>query len=84
MSEIDELRAEVERMTTLNERLARQVVAVADTLESGRRELLATGWDAACDRAATDLTDAAPEYGGALKEDNPYRKPAPVFTGGDA
>lgn len=82
MSELEELRAKVEHLTKVNEGLAKQVLRAADVLEAGRRELLATGWDAACDRASADLTDAAPDYGQTVKADNPYRRPVPDFSGG--
>lgn len=82
MTEVEELRAQVAHLTKVNEGLAKQVLRSADTLEAGRRELLATGWDAACDRATNDLTDAAPDYGAAVKADNPYRRPVPDFSGG--
>lgn len=65
-----ELRAEVERLTTLNDGLARQVTAMGATLEAGRRELLATGWEA-CAKLPT-----RPDL-----KDNPYRKPTLDFSG---
>ena len=67
----NELRAEIDRLTKLNNGLSRQVLAMVDTMESGRRELLATGWDA-CAKLPTRPN---------LK-DNPYRKPVPDFSGG--
>ena len=66
----NELRAEVQRLTTLNDGLARQVATASDRLERGRRELLAIGWDACAD------SPTRPN-----KADNPYRKPVPNFSG---
>lgn len=77
MTEVEELRAKVEHLTKLNEGLARQVASASDTLEAGRRDLLAIGWDAACDHA-----DNSRRYGASLKADNPYRRPVPDFSGG--
>ncbi len=75
-----ELRGEVERLTNLNHRLSSQIIGMSDTLESGRRELLATGWDAAVTEA-----DRRWQLGSGsvaiLKADNPYRKPALDFSG---
>ncbi|MBT2537226.1 hypothetical protein [Arthrobacter sp. ISL-69] len=70
MSELDDLRAENERLTTLNDGLARQVATAADRLEEGRRELLAIGWDACADSPTRPA-----------KADNPYRQPVLDFTG---
>lgn len=69
-----ELRAEIERVTDLNDRLSRQLIAMSGTLENGRRELLATGWDAAVTEADRRWTIGA-ESAAILKADNPYRKP---------
>lgn len=67
-----ELRAENERLTKLNDGLSRQIIAMSGTLEAGRRELLATGWEACADTAQT---------GPPNKADNPYRKPISDFSG---
>jgi len=67
---IEELEAENARLLTLNDRLARQIVTMGDTLEAGRRELLAAGWDN-CAKSPT-----RPDL-----KDNPYRKPALDFSG---
>lgn len=80
MSDQD-LRAENERLTKLNAKLANQVRGMSDTLERGRRELLATGWDACTDRMRQDLTDAAPDYAEQVKAENPYRQQIPDFSG---
>lgn len=72
---------ENERLQKLNDGLARQVLAMGATLEAGRRELLATGWDACTDRMSKELTDAAPDYAEQVKDENPYRKPALDFSG---
>lgn len=77
----ENLRAENERLTNLNKKLANQIVNMSDKLEEGRRELLATGWDACADRTTNDLTDSAPNYGEQLKRDNPYRKPVIDLSG---
>jgi len=66
----EELEAENARLVTLNDRLARQVVTMGDTMEVGRRELLATGWDN-CAKSPT-----RPDL-----KDNPYRKPVLDFSG---
>jgi streptomycin 6-kinase len=68
---IEELRADNERLTTLNDRLARQVATMADTLDRGRRELLAIGWDAAV--AAMVYEDGSKVQ--VAKSVNPYRQP---------
>ena len=75
-----ELEAENERLLTLNDGLSRQVLAMGMRLEAGRRELLATGWDAAVVEAdhrwhlgRTAVT--------ALEADNPYRKPVIDLSG---
>ncbi|MFH5879775.1 hypothetical protein [Arthrobacter sp. NA-172] len=47
----NELVAEIERLTELNDRLSKQLIGMSETLETGRRELLATGWDAAVSEA---------------------------------
>ncbi|MDN4644946.1 hypothetical protein [Arthrobacter sp. PsM3] len=65
-----ELRADNERLTTLNDKLARQVIGMGEKLEAGRRELLATGWDA-CAKLPT-----RPDL-----KDNPYRQPVMDFSG---
>lgn len=65
-----ELRAENERLTQLNDGLSRQVLAMGMRLEDGRRELLATGWEA-CAKLPT-----RPDL-----KDNPYRKPVMDFSG---
>lgn len=82
MKTYEELQTENENLLTLNEGLALQVACAADRLEAGRRQLLAIGWDAACDKAETDLTDVAPDYGLGLKDVNPYRQPVPDFASG--
>lgn len=66
-----ELRAEIERLTTLNDRLARQVSTVGDRLEASRRELLAIGWDAAV--AAMTYEDGSKVE--VAENSNPYRQP---------
>jgi hypothetical protein len=65
-----ELRAENERLTTLNDGLSRQVLAMGMRLEVGRRELLATGWET-CAKMPT-----RPDL-----KDNPYRQPIIDFSG---
>jgi hypothetical protein len=76
-----ELRAEVERLTTLNDRLSKQVIGMSDRLDASRRELLATGWDEAVNEA-----DRRWQIGAAstsiLKADNPYRQPIDTLGGG--
>jgi hypothetical protein len=67
---LEESEAEVERLLTLNDRLARQVLAAGARLEEGRRELLATGWDN-CAKLPT-----RPDL-----KDNPHRKPVIDFSG---
>jgi hypothetical protein len=75
-----ELRAEIERLTTLNDRLARQVIGMAGKLEAGRRELLATGWDAAVTEADRRWQIGAGSAA-TLNAENPYRKPVIDFSG---
>lgn len=65
-----ELRAEVERLTKLNDGLSRQIIGMGATLEESRRELLATGWD-----------ECAKWPSRPKLEDNPYRKPVIDFSG---
>lgn len=72
----ENLRAENERLTNLNKKLANQIVNMSDKLEEGRRELLATGWDACADRM---LQLTSRDY--MLKADNPYRKPVIDLSG---
>lgn len=79
MSDTD-LRAENERLTKLNDGLSRQVIAMGATLEAGRRELLATGWDAAVD-GADRRWQIGKASAGILKADNPYRKPTLDLSG---
>lgn len=78
----NELQAENERLAAANNRLARQLEGMSAKLEEGRRELLATGWDAGFaagkSRAMRHMSD---EPGLSLKADNPYRKPLPDFGG---
>ena len=75
-----ELHAEIERLTDLNHRLSLQVIATSTTLEAGRRELLATGWDEAV-KEADRRWHIGHASAASLKADNPYRKPVPDFTG---
>lgn len=77
----ENLRAENERLKASNNKLAQMLKNMGDELDEGRRELLATGWDACAERAANDLTDSAPNYGEQLKRDNPYRKPVIDLSG---
>jgi hypothetical protein len=65
------LRAEVERITELNDRLSRMLSAYAERMEAARRELLATGWDAAV--AAMRYEDGSPIE--VSVNVNPYRQP---------
>jgi hypothetical protein len=67
---IEELEAENARLLKLNDGLSRQVISMGETLEAGRRELLATGWEE-CAKSPTRPNLA----------DNPYRKPAMNFSG---
>lgn len=76
-----ELRAENERLLNLNHRLSQQVISMSATLEAGRRELLATGWDACTEKVGFITSGLAPKLVADLKADNPYRKPVPDFTG---
>jgi hypothetical protein len=82
MTELEALRAENKRLTELNAGLAKQVLGVADRLEAGRRDLLATGWDAGFatgkSRAMRMMSD---EPTLSLNVENPYRKPVPDFSG---
>lgn len=74
-----ELRAENERLTNLNDGLSRQLIAMGQRLEDSRRELMATGWDAAAEQVRTeygrDITATA------LINANPYRKPVIDLSG---
>lgn len=71
-----DLRAEVERLTTANDRLSRHIIAMGENLETQRRELLAIGWDAAV--AAMTYEDGSKvEIAHSV---NPYRQPLPDFT----
>jgi hypothetical protein len=67
---IEELEAENEQPLRLNDGLSRQVIAMGATLDSGRRELLAQGWD-----------NCAKWPGRPDLKDNPYRKPVVDFSG---
>ena len=75
-----ELRAENERLTNLNDGLSRQVIAMGQRLEDGRRELMAIGWDAAVNEADSRWSIGAASAS-KLKADNPYRKPVIDLSG---
>ena len=75
-----ELLAENERLKASNKKLAMMLSELPDKLEAGRRELLATGWDAATE-AASKRWDVHPSNAESLKADNPYRKPVIDLTG---
>ncbi|MFS0718842.1 hypothetical protein ABC337_04915 [Arthrobacter sp. 1P04PC] len=76
MSDTNEtdLRGRIAHLERVNAGLANQIVRSSERLEESRRELLATGWDAAVDEA-----DRRWQIGSTsasiLKADNPYRKP---------
>jgi hypothetical protein len=76
-----ELKAEVERLYAANNRLARQLAGMSAKLEEGRRELLATGWDACAERLIEEPNRIAPAYLLGIRADNPYRKPVIDLTG---
>lgn len=59
------------RLLEVNRGLANQLQRNADKLDEGRRELLATGWDACAD------LPTRPD-----KTANPYRRPVPDFSSG--
>jgi len=65
-----ELQAENDQLKASNRKLAQQLMGMADKLDAGRRELLATGWDACADLPSRPN-----------KADNPYRKPAIDLSG---
>lgn len=74
---IEELRADNERLRATNRGLAQQVVNASDRLEKSRRELLAIGWDAGFERGghlAAWAIGNRPESE-RPDTDNPYRKP---------
>ena len=77
-----ELKAENEQLRASNRKLAEMLKNMGDKLEEGRRELLATGWDAGFaagkSRAMRHMSD---EPGLSLKADNPYRKPVIDLSG---
>ena len=75
----EELRAENERLRTVNRNLAQQVVNMSDRLEESRRELLAIGWDAAV--AAMVYPDGTKVE--VAKNSNPYRKPVDLLGSGE-
>lgn len=77
-----ELRAEVERLTELNDGLANQIVRMSTTLESSRRELLAIGWDAAV-KEADRRWQIGHVSAGILIMDNPYRQPLDLLGGAE-
>ena len=72
-----DLQTENERLKASNRKLAQQLMGMSDRLEEGRRELLATGWDAAV--AAMTYTDGSPVELAANM--NPYRKPVIDLSG---
>lgn len=78
---LEELRAENERLTASNARLANHIARMGDNLETRRRELLAIGWDAAVTEADRQWS-VRPAHVAQLKAANPYRQPIPDF--GDA
>ncbi|KQQ97993.1 hypothetical protein ASF74_14760 [Arthrobacter sp. Leaf145] len=75
-----ELLAENERLKASNKKLALMLSELPDKLEAGRRELLATGWDAAVNEADSRWSIGAASAS-KLKADNPYRKPVIDLTG---
>lgn len=78
-----ELKAENERLAAANNRLARQLEGMSAKLEEGRRELLATGWEAGFLRGqelAAWAIGNRPE-GERPDTDNPYRKPVIDLSG---
>ncbi|MDQ0102333.1 Mn-dependent DtxR family transcriptional regulator [Paenarthrobacter nicotinovorans] len=77
----ENLRAENERLTNLNKKLANQIVNMSDKLEQGRRELLATGWDECVGKINFISHGLAPKLIEDLKRDNPYRKPVIDLSG---
>ncbi|NWL34452.1 hypothetical protein [Paenarthrobacter nitroguajacolicus] len=77
----ENLRAENERLTNLNDGLSRQLIAMGQRLEDSRRELMATGWDAFADRLSQDSNGVPAAYVASLKADNPYRKPVIDLSG---
>lgn len=76
-----DLRAENARLIKLNDGLSRQVLAMGATLEAGRRELLATGWDACAESLYPNSSGRSHPLTVSLKDANPYRKPAIDFSG---
>ncbi|AXH44441.1 hypothetical protein PP353_gp65 [Arthrobacter phage Kumotta] len=76
----EDLRAENERLTNLNDGLSRQLIAMGQRLENSRRELMATGWDAAVNEADSRWSIGAASAS-KLKADNPYRKPVIDLSG---
>lgn len=74
---LEELRAENERLTTVNARLANHIARMGDNLETQRRELLAIGWDAAV--AAMVHEDGSKVE--IAENVNPYRQPILSLSG---
>lgn len=76
----EDLRAENERLKASNNKLAQMLKRMTDKLEEGRRELMATGWDAAVNEADSRWSIGAASAS-KLKADNPYRKPVIDLSG---
>jgi hypothetical protein len=74
------LQAENDHLKASNRNLAKLLKNMGDKLEEGRRELLATGWDAAVNEADSRWKIGA-RSASILKADNPYRKPAIDLSG---
>lgn len=78
-----ELKAENEQLRASNRKLANMLKGMSDKLDEGRRDLLATGWDAGFLRGqelAAWAIGNRPESE-RPDTDNPYRKPVIDLSG---
>ena len=70
-----ELRAEVERLTELNDGLARQIVGMSDRLQESARQIAADAWDAGVQAGHDAMIGKF--------HANPHRKPVETLGGGE-